>query len=186
MRRALYIAAAVFLAMTLIGIELEKARVRRQEEARLEMEKAKLAGERAQVALSSTELIYAAIQEYSAKYRNGFPSQLKVMGRPEWGKPTNCNAAGLIQLDLANGAQEGYMFQYVPGAPVGKPASGCASSGVRSFALLIRPATYVGRVSYSFFVDETGIIRVTPENRAPNASDPTVAEQIRKELDRRP
>ena len=49
---------------------------------------------------------------------------------------------------------------------------GCAVPGVKSYTLTARPLVYYRTGTRSFFTDETGVIRMTAEDRAATADDP--------------
>jgi hypothetical protein len=92
----------------------------------------------------------AAINSYAAAQPGGsFPTSLEVLGdRAKY-------PAQLAQ-------SEGYQIQYTP-APAG------ADGVIHSYALQARAGNFGYR---NFYVDESGSLRATKENRAANSQDP--------------
>jgi hypothetical protein len=81
----------------------------------------------------------------------GYPATLEALGD---------RARGPAQSALS----QGYQVQYVPGMP--------GSDGiVRNYVLLARPGNYSYR---NYYVDETGVLRATRENRPATAQDPPI------------
>jgi len=72
---------------------------------------------------------------------------------------------GQIDLALTSGTKNGYVFTLTPGAPD-------ASGVIKKYTVTASPQTFGKAGVRSFFVDETGIIRYTAENRRASASDP--------------
>lgn len=93
----------------------------------------------------------STLQKELAAYANGagtFPPSLETLGEPA--------------RDAAREAMTGgYSLRYTPG-----PAD--AGGNVHAYALVAMPRNYGYR---SFFVDQTGVIRATRENRAATAQD---------------
>ncbi len=86
--------------------------------------------------------------EYAATHLNSYMPDLKALG-----------AVGLPQL-------KGYEFTYTAGLPGGDGI-------IRSYTLIARPSEPCpGHCSCSFFMDETGVVRITKENRPATADDP--------------
>ena len=80
----------------------------------------------------------------------------------ELGPPPGDNQ---IDSALASGAKSGYVFTFNPGSP--------DSSGRRTkYAVTAQPRTFEKTGDRSFFVDESGLIRYTIENRPATAADP--------------
>ncbi|MGC1105452.1 MAG: hypothetical protein WA876_02855 [Candidatus Acidiferrales bacterium] len=107
--------------------------------------------------------IVTAEAYYSKHYPAGFSPTLASLGVPESGVQPSASVAGLLDNSLTNGTKNGYVFTYVAGAkdPTGK---------ITSYTVTARPVMWKTGV-WSFFTDETGVIRWTDENRAPKATD---------------
>ena len=121
-------------------------------------------------ALGSLRTINTAAIAYESTYANGFPPSLGVLGP---GNPETCSAADLIESVLAGGKKTGYLFVYTPGPKVEKPAKGCPP-GAKSYTVTARPQEFGKTGHRNFFTDETGVIRVTSENRAATVKDPPI------------
>ncbi|HTS13926.1 MAG TPA: hypothetical protein VMH00_17530 [Candidatus Limnocylindrales bacterium] len=104
---------------------------------------------------SHAQAALAALQQSLAGYQSTegtFPSSLESLG-------TQARAA----FDQAQAGR--YTLQYTPGDP--QP-----DGAIKTYSLTARAGNY-GYLN--FFIDETGIIRATRENRPATASDPPVA-----------
>jgi len=72
-----------------------------------------------------------------------------------------------VEVPLAmtgSGAIRGYTFALVPGNPE-------ADGRIDKYSMVARTPNYPNCGVRSFFVDETGVIRYTPEDREAKASD---------------
>ena len=123
-------------------------------------------------AAGSLRTLHTTAKQYRDAYNNGYPASLALFGKTEAGE-ASCRAPDLIDPLLASGRKSGYWFAYQPGAPVAKPAPGCPP-GATGYTISARPQEYGHSGRRSFFVDETGAIRWTAEDRAANAKDPTL------------
>jgi hypothetical protein len=101
---------------------------------------------------------------YSKHYPAGFSPTLTALGVPENGAQPSASTAGLLDNSLTSGTRGGFVFTYTAGA---KDSSG----KITSYTVTARPVTWA-KGDWSFFTDETGVIRWTDENRAPKATDP--------------
>jgi type IV pilus assembly protein PilA len=126
-------------------------------------------------AVGSLRTIETAAGTYRATYRNGFPPSLQTLGSDGSGAP-NCNGAQLIDPALASGAKNGYEFTYRLGflPPESAGASptrpkGCDIAGLPSFEVHADPITRGTTGQQSFYMDDSGIIRV--ETFRPAAPD---------------
>jgi hypothetical protein len=92
---------------------------------------------------------------YESKHHT-YPSGLEAMG-----------PAGEGCLDAATvaGRRREYRFSYTP-APAG------AEGRVATYCAEARPVEYQGRLTRSFLLDESGVMRFTDQRRAANANDP--------------
>jgi hypothetical protein len=111
-------------------------------------------------AVGSLRTITTAQLEFSKQYpTKGFAASLAELG------PT----PGDNQIDaaLASGAKSGYVFALTPAA--------LDSAGhITKFTVTATPQTFEKTGARNFFVDESGVIRATPENRRATASDPAL------------
>ncbi|MGB6481882.1 MAG: hypothetical protein WBE86_00185 [Candidatus Acidiferrales bacterium] len=107
--------------------------------------------------------IVTAEAYYSKHYPAGFSPTLASLGVPDSGVQPSASAAGLLDNTLTGGTKNGYVFTYVPGA---KDSSG----KITSYTITARPNTWKTGM-WSFFADETGVIRWTDENRVPKVTD---------------
>jgi hypothetical protein len=94
--------------------------------------------------LQSQLASFAAAQGY-------YPESLETLGTP-------------ARLAAQEAKSAGYQLQYVPGE------SG-ADGRIHSYSLLARPDYYGSR---NFYTDQTGVLRVTTEDRAATPQDPPV------------
>ena len=95
-----------------------------------------------------------ALQKELAAYANGagtFPRSLETLGEP-------------AQESAREAMTGGYSLRY-------SPEQTDANGNVHAYGLAALPRNYGYR---SFFVDQTGVIRATRENRAANAQDPPI------------
>jgi len=90
------------------------------------------------------------LEKYAAA-RGSYPQSLEELGE---------GARGPARQAMS----EGYQLRYAPGSPN-------ADGALLTFILVARPGNY----GYSsFFMDETGVLRVTRENRGATSQDPPV------------
>lgn len=125
-------------------------------------------------AAGSLRTINTAAGTYQDTYNNGFPPILAVLAPPPAGIAPNCNAADLIDSVLASGQKHGYAFVYRPGPPVEKAGASCTIPGIKSYTVTARPLKFDRTGRRSFFTDESGVIRWTPDDRPATAQDPPI------------
>jgi hypothetical protein len=106
-------------------------------------------------------IITAEITFYST-YPHGFSPDLKSLGGD--GPNPSESAAGLIDESLASGKKGGYTFTYTAGA---KDKDGITGT----FSVVARPDSYGNTGKWNYFIDESGVIRETQEDRAATAND---------------
>lgn len=109
--------------------------------------------------------INGAESQYSSKYNQGFSPNLKALGPSTGSGQPDASAAGLINGWLASGTKPGYTFNYSPGPPD-------AAGHITSYSIAARANS---ADDPSYYTDESGVIRVTYENRPANAKDPPFA-----------
>lgn len=124
-------------------------------------------------AIGSLRKIRTASESYASYFGNGYPASLKELGPSSDHKPS-CLNAGLISEWLAKGKTVSYAFDYRPGPTVGSPPPGCPP-GVQTYSVSARPREFERSGCRSFFLDESGVIHYTYENRAATAADPELA-----------
>ncbi len=123
--------------------------------------------------VGSLKAIHSAAEGYAATYYNEFPPSLRTLGPPQPGMKASCQFADLIDSVLADGTKSGYGFEYKPGLAVKQAAAGCPP-GADSFTVSARPITYGTTGQRSFFMDKTGIIHATTQDRAATKEDPRI------------
>jgi hypothetical protein len=94
----------------------------------------------------------------------GWSPPLGSLGVPQEGTKPSASAAGLLDNSLTSGKKNNYVFVYKAGKPD-------ASGKISTYTVSASPAKWREGM-WSFFTDESGIIRGTTENRAARASDP--------------
>jgi len=134
-------------------------------------------------AAASLRTISSAASLYSATYSNGFPPSLLSMDGIDTGG-ASCDHAQLIDSELATGQKSGYIFRYSPvpdlevqdrALSAKAAANGCTVAGTGSFAIHADPVTRGTTGMRSYFVDQTGVIRVE-ENGPASAASPAVGD----------
>jgi hypothetical protein len=97
-----------------------------------------------------------ALVTYASSYPEiGFAESIAALG----GRGGNSSQAGLIDSRLASGEKSGYRFEYRRPSRYG-------------YNVVARPIKFGETGTKSFFTDQSGVIRFTPEDRPPTASDP--------------
>jgi hypothetical protein len=124
---------------------------------------------------SSRRFAYLALRTVAnaeigyANTYGGFSESLRVLAPPAQALKPSASAADLIDDELASGVMYGYRFSYVPG-----PRD--TTGHIKTFTVTARPVSpesgqWCGGV-LNTFLDESGVIRGTTEDRPANASDP--------------
>lgn len=90
-----------------------------------------------------------ALADYASAQGGAYPKQIETAGER-------------VRLAAQLAQSVNYQVQYTPGAVE-------ADGTIRSFSLQARAGNYGFR---NFYVDETGVLRATRENRPANSSDP--------------
>ena len=113
--------------------------------------------------------INAACITYASTYEHGYPEQLADMAPPaDAGIDVDAHHAGLIDSVLATGTVDGYTFTY-------KTVRDSGSRMVNTYQIWASPQAGSDG-SRRFYSDQTGIIRITYENRAATQNDLPVPE----------
>ena len=114
-------------------------------------------------ALRSLRAITVAEVDFDESYANGFSPGLEALGGLG-GDQDTCDRAGLINDLLASGHTGGYSFRYIPTPPPvfadGSKLRGCTRAGAQGFELHADPLVRGRTGQRSFYVDQTGVIRV--------------------------
>lgn len=117
-------------------------------------------------AVSSLRTINAAQFTYASTYpHRGYAVTLAALGPPPKGSKPSEDAAGLLDPVLEIGQHRGYRFTFIPGPPDQKGRT-------TSYRVIARPLEYGQTRLRSYYTDESGVIRVTAEDRAATAQDP--------------
>ena len=121
-------------------------------------------------ALGSIRTLNTSEVTYSSTYTQGFSPTLAALGPgPTDTAPSTSPAAGLVDAMLAGGKKGGSTFIYTPG-PRG-------SDGIiQTYTISARPIPDCqGKGLPSYFTDQTGVIRMTNEDRPATVHDPPLA-----------
>ncbi len=129
-------------------------------------------------AISTLRTLNEAQQTFASKYNSGFSDGFHRLGPPSSGPP-DTNNADLVSPEMAGRAEggtnnnfvwKGYRFTYQPGAPD-------AEGKIRTYTILARPLRFHSTMFrkatgfWNFFTDQTGVIRMTGEDRPATAQD---------------
>lgn len=114
-----------------------------------------------------------AVTAYAESGRCGYPHSLAALPPP----PAGANA---YEAELAEKFKEGssflktdYRFEYRPGPRAKDPAPGCVP-GAESWVMSARPLIWDVSGRTSFYMDSSGAIRYTSEDRPATVTDPTL------------
>ena len=127
-------------------------------------------------ALGSLRTMNTALSTYGAEYGSGYPASIDVLtsGNAAEG---NCNHAGLLAPSFAAGRKSGYVFYYTPTYPAGADgpapspkgvAPKCPASGASGYQITADPIRNSTGTRH-FFVDDSGVIRVSQGDGSANA-----------------
>ena len=119
---------------------------------------------RAEQAVGSTRSLNTAEVFYAKTFKKGFSPTLASLGVPRKGAKPSASKADLLDNSLTSGRRNHYVFTYTAGALD-------ADGTIKTYTFTARPAKW-HQGMWSFFTDETAIIRGTAENRTPTANDP--------------
>lgn len=114
-------------------------------------------------AVGCIRTINTAEVTYASTYPKGFSPDLKSLGGN--GANSTESAAGLIDESLASGKKSGFIFTYTAGP---KDKNGV----IGTYSVVARPDTYGKTGKWSFFTDQSAVIRGTQEDRAATVDDP--------------
>jgi hypothetical protein len=120
-------------------------------------------------AIGSLKALNVAEIEYLSTFNRGYSPDLKSLGGVRDPSNPSESAAGLIDIALASGKKFGYTFTY-------KVVSKIRNGVPATYELTARPDTYGQTGKSNYFTDQTGVIRVTQEDRVATAMDPSISE----------
>jgi len=118
-------------------------------------------------AVGSLRTLNTAEVTYSSTYPHGFSPDLKSLDGEGTGVASETNAE-LIDSVLGSGTKSGYNFIYTPGP---KDASGVISS----YSIVARPVQFGRTGQFNYYTDQSGVIRMTKEDRPAGPNDPPLA-----------
>lgn len=120
-------------------------------------------------AVGALRIINTAQITYASTYpERGFATSLQQLGPPDSGQAVGPEAADLIDPMLVSGRKNCYQFVFIPGKPDEK-------GRVRSYSASVQPYKYGYPSQWSFFTDESGVIRSTSEDRPATAQDQPIS-----------
>lgn len=132
-------------------------------------------------AIATLRTIVTANESYFSMYSNGYAMRLRQLdGARAQAQGPDCNHAQLLAPELATGYRYGYRFLYAAKQPPGAEpivsgaasAKGCKVPGAAGFTVLADPINRGSTGRRSFFVDESGVIRVETAGEATADSPP--------------
>jgi Domain of unknown function (DUF4190) len=110
-------------------------------------------------AVSAMRKIVFAEAEFNDSYATGYSLSLESLG----GEQDTCEHAGLISDVLASGMSDGYKLTYVATGPdifaEGAGLRGCTHPGSKTFEIHADPIKRGTTGYWSFFTDQSGVIR---------------------------
>jgi hypothetical protein len=115
--------------------------------------------------VGSLETLHRAEVTYAETYKTGYAPNLAALRFPPPGAEPSPSAAGFIDSRLASGVRMGYAFTYAPG-PADK------AGHIQTYTVTAWPLKYGESGQNSYFMDQSGIIRYTTEDRLATAKDP--------------
>ena len=130
--------------------------------------------------VGSLRSVNTAAITYAARFENGFPSSLDVLGQDRAGDAT-CDHAAMLDPSLTSGHKNGYLFTYTPQypdgatAPVISPkaaAKGCTAGGASGYTVTADPMQRNTTGMRSFFTDQSGVIRFSRNGESATADSP--------------
>jgi hypothetical protein len=122
-----------------------------------------------EAALGNLRMLVTALISYNAGFPNvGYPDKLDALGESLATGEPDSDHAQFIDMELARThIKTGYQFEY-------------QKTSHDSYQISARLLEFGKTGSRNFFVDESGVIRFTLEDREATASDPIVGEDFRR------
>ena len=115
-------------------------------------------------AVGAMRTLNESVLLYSNSY-GGFPHALSDLGPGTGGSAPTSASADLIDSVLSSGVKSGYRFTYVP-------IASDPSGNVLSYSITATPVVPGSSGQRSFFTDQSGTIRSTPNGTADSTSAP--------------
>lgn len=127
-------------------------------------------------AVGSLRTMATASITYSSTYGDGFPFDLATLGGPVGTTQASCDHAILIDsvLSTAPFQKSGYKFAFAGANKFASQPAGCTNPGWNNFTITGVPVNVGATGQRGFFVDETGVIRLTTDGSAPNNASPAL------------
>ena len=116
-------------------------------------------------AIRTLRKINAAEETYARTYPQGYSPTLAALGPPASGAAPSASAAGLIEADLAQGAQWQYNFRYTP-------ATTDFNGKIGGYIVAADPARPECSGWRHYLIDQTGGVHESIENRPATLNDP--------------
>ena len=137
--------------------------------------RSKMAANEASAAGSLRTMATAAIT-YSSTYGDGFPADLPTLGGPVGTTQASCDHAVLIDsvLSTAPFQKSGYTFAFTGTNKFAVQPVGCTNPGWNNFTITAVPINVGSTGQRGFYVDETGVIRLTTDGSAPTNASPAL------------
>jgi len=115
-------------------------------------------------AVAACKKILTAQVAYSTTFGGGFSELLEQLGPPPVGTPVSTDRAGLLDEILTGGTKHGYVFTYTSYDNNG-------DGQYEAFELVAVPTAYNVTGVRSFFINNSGVVRATGENRPATVDD---------------
>jgi len=124
-------------------------------------------------AVVSLRLIHSSEQTYFNTYEAGYSDTLLELGPPDSGLPS-MDGADLLPPDLVTGQKSGYVFDYRPVNTIPPAGKGRTLKRIKAvvYSTTAEPIQLDGSGVNFFYVDESGVLRVSFRTRASPASPP--------------
>jgi hypothetical protein len=114
--------------------------------------------------------INQASANYADKFGGVYPFDLAALETQGPSQQSDCKASGLLDRGFDE-KKYGYRIEYKAGSRSDTATVRCAGS--KTYAITARP-TVLGRTGLqNFFMDDSGVMRATREDRTATASDPS-------------
>jgi hypothetical protein len=114
--------------------------------------------------------INQASADYADKFGGVYPFDLAALETEGPSQQSDCKASGLLDRGFDE-KKYGYRIEYKAGSRSDAATVGCAGSN--TYAITARPTVLARTGLQNFFMDESGVLRATREDRTATASDPS-------------
>ncbi len=125
-------------------------------------------------AVGSLRTVATASITYASAYGDGFPFDLPTLGGPVGTTQGTCDHAILIDgvLSTAPFQKSGYKFSYTGANKFASQPGACTNPGWNNFTITAVPIAVGSTGQRGFYVDESGVIRLTTDGSAPTNTSP--------------